>query len=53
MKPRQFMCERCGRLISELPLPQWRPGDPYVLPAVEFIESCAICAKLPAPSTTR
>ena len=44
---RQFVCGRCGRVISEC-RPAYTPNT--VIPTVEVIDSCAICAKT-APST--
>lgn len=48
---RQFVCRRCGHLISDC-----RPANipNHLIPTIEEIDSCALCAKLPspAPSTT-
>jgi len=44
---RQFWCSRCGRLISECrPAIYLAPDQPNtLLPTVEYIDSCAMCAQ--------
>ena len=44
---RQFWCKACGRLISDCrPAIYLQPGQANtLLPTIEYIESCAVCAQ--------